>query len=391
MIRIKMMGEFVITVNGTESKPLVVRSRKGVALMGYLILNRGKYVPKQRLLNILWSDYLHVNPENALKTLVSRIRKILNDISSGLGECILSERGGYRWQSLPDMQIDVLLIMDIYEKLAREKSSPLRISLYEQLMKLYTGDLFLTGDIDGGSGYEAALHNEYLSAIYDYIELLTKEEKYSKIIEVCRRALQIDEVDDRLHMEMMQAQVSSNRIDEAMEQYRKMTNINQRYLDSEPSEEIMDFYQKIVSSSNYLKYNLETVREDLNQFEHSTGAYICEYDTFKIIFNIMRPTLERLGCTMFVGMITLFGQDDLEAGSQLLEQAVDKLLEIMRINLRRGDLVMRYAPNVAVALLPSVNHTTGNMVMERIRYTFQTQYPSSEIPFHYRLGDLGNI
>ena len=388
MIRIKMMGEFAVTVDGIEAKPLAVRSRKGVALMEYLILNRGKYVPKQRLLNILWSDYLHVNPENALKTLVSRIRKILNDISDGLGECILSERGGYRWQSGPDIEIDVLEIMEIYERLAREKRALQKCALYEHLMKLYTGDLFLTGDIEGGTGYEAALHNEYLSAVYDYIELLKKEEKFIRIIDVCKRALRIDELDDRLHMEMMQAQVSSNRLDDAMEQYQKMTSANKRCLDLEPSREIMEFYQKIVSSGNYLQYNLETVREDLNDSALQKGAYLCNYETFKLIFNIMRPTLERLGCTMFLGMITLFGQDEETFSVKEQAAAMQNLLKIMKSNLRRGDIVMQYTSNIAVALLPSVNHTTGNMVMERIRYTFQKSLTSGDIPFNYRIGDL---
>ena len=30
------------------------------------------------------------------------------------------------------------------------------------------------------------------------------------------------------------------------------------------------------------------------------------------------------------------------------------------------------------------------MVMERIRQLFYKQYPSSDIPFHYRLGILGS-
>ena len=70
---------------------------------------------------------------------------------------------------------------------------------------------------------------------------------------------------------------------------------------------------------------------------------------------------------------------------------MEKLLEIMKINLRRGDVIMKYTENVAIALLPSVNHTTGNMVMERIRYMFQQWYPASDIPFNYRLGELSNM
>ena len=59
-------------------------------------------------------------PESALKTLVSRTRSMLNEISRGLGGCIVSETGGYRWESLPGVSVDVLIIIDILERLDKK-------------------------------------------------------------------------------------------------------------------------------------------------------------------------------------------------------------------------------------------------------------------------------
>ena len=395
-VKIRMMGEFVIVIDGQETPSIVNKSRKGAALVEYLILNRGKQVPKQRLQNMFWSDFLHNNPESALKTLVSRIRKILNDACDGLGNCIMSERGSYRWESMPDMEIDLLEIMDLYELLAREKDEGRKRNLYSRLMRLYRGDLYLTGDIEGGEGYQAALHSEYLNAVYDYIELLMEKEEYSRIVDVCGRALSIDEFDERLHMEMMQAQVNSNNIEDAMEQYRRMAELNQRYLDAEPSEEIRLFYKKLIQSGKSLKYNLENVSNDLKEGMLKRGAFVCEYDAFKQYFHMMNPTLERLGCTMFLGMITLREKDQPEASEnevydRVTEKIMEDLIEILRVSLRRGDLVTRYSSTVALVLLPTVNHTTGNMIMERIRHMFQEKHPSASIPFHYRLGELGSL
>ena len=41
----------------------------------------------------LWSEDKSANPENALKTLVSRLRALLNQMSPGLGKCIVADRG----------------------------------------------------------------------------------------------------------------------------------------------------------------------------------------------------------------------------------------------------------------------------------------------------------
>ena len=77
-VRIQMMGNFLIYINEQRVENPVTKSRKGVALMMFLILNQGKPVANQRLLRTLWEDHRVTNPENALKTLVSRVRAMLN-------------------------------------------------------------------------------------------------------------------------------------------------------------------------------------------------------------------------------------------------------------------------------------------------------------------------
>ena len=75
-----MMGNYLIFIDEQRIENPVSRSRKGSALLAFLILHRGYQVPNQRLLRELWSDSIVTNPENALKTLVSRTRSMLNQI-----------------------------------------------------------------------------------------------------------------------------------------------------------------------------------------------------------------------------------------------------------------------------------------------------------------------
>ena len=91
-VRIQMMSSFMIYINEQQADQLVNRSRKGAALLQYLILNRGRPVQNNRLLDALWNDETSANPENALKTLVSRMRTLLNQLSPGLGQCIAADR-----------------------------------------------------------------------------------------------------------------------------------------------------------------------------------------------------------------------------------------------------------------------------------------------------------
>ena len=72
-----------------------------------------------------------------------------------------------------------------------------------------------------------------------------------------------------------------------------------------------------------------------------------------------------------------------------LSVSTEELTEILRKHLRKGDIVTHYAPSIIAMLLPTANYQTGQLVMERIQMLFYKQYPNSDIPFHYRLGMLG--
>ena len=63
--------------------------------------------------------------------------------------------------------------------------------------------------------------------------------------------------------------------------------------------------------------------------------------------------------------------------------------EILRRNLRRGDIVTRCDEYVMALLLPTVNYQSGSMVMERIEHVFHATYPREKVPFHFRITPLG--
>ena len=387
-VRIQMLGNFLIYINEQRVENPVSKSRKGTALVEYLVLHRGRSVPNQQLLSALWPEQSVTNPENALKTLVSRMRALLNQMSPGLGACIVSDRGAYHWQSMPGMRVDAMELMDIFDALSTERDVDKLQALYKRVLELYEGDLYQTGDLDGDVGFAQQLHSQYLTAIYSYIELLRKAEDYNDVIAVCRTALEVDSFDDRLHIELMKAMVSLNRTSDALVQYKHATNLTYRYLGAPPSPEMLAFYQEMNKARQSLKYNLDAIRRELHNSSLERGAFVCDYEMFKSIYNLEMRNLERLGTTMFLGII-MIGDDEDGADSIRQDNIMNGLIEILRDNLRKGDIITHFSPSVIALLLPTVNYKTGSMVMERIRQLFFKRYPNSDIPFHSRLGMLG--
>ena len=98
--------------------------------------------------------------------------------------------------------------------------------------------------------------------------------------------------------------------------------------------------------------------------------------------------IERLGSTMFLGVIML-GEPGHQLSPVSRESGMAGLQEILKNNLRKGDIVTRFSENIFAMLLPTVNYETGSMVIERIESLFVKEYPSGNIAFHARISPLG--
>lgn len=391
-IRIQMMDTFTVFINEKNAEYLATKSRKGAAFMQYLILNKGQPVQNYRLLSTLWADEAGANPENALKTLVSRFRTLLNQISDGFGRCIVADRGAYHWENLPGMTVDVYELDDIFDRISSVKDDPDELKkLYQNMMLLYKGDLLQhLEQNDWVITRATSMHNKYMSAVYSYIEMLKSENNYNEIANVCRTALDVDNFDDRIHMELMTALINTNRTNEALIQYKHVTHINYRYLGVQPSKEMQEFYKQIIRSGKTLDFNLDSIRNELRESGKQRGAFVCEYSVFKEIYNLQMRNLERLGSTMFLCVIMVGNPDEPITDSIKQDNIMNGLLEILCNNLRKGDTITHFSPTIFALLLPTVNYTTGNLVLERVKRLFYQRYPNSNIPFSYRVGPLSS-
>ncbi len=391
-IHIQLMDTFAIYIGDKQRDELINKSRKGVALMQCLIMHGGMPVSNHRLLNMFWSEDKSANPENALKTLISRVRTMLNQVVEGLGNCIVADRGAYHWENMPGMTVDVFEIGAIMEQLPLHKDDIEKWrELVSKLLVLYKGDLLQNCEYNEWALSRATtLRNQYMATVYSYLDMLKAAENYDEIINVCRTALAVDNFDDRLHMELMTALMKSNRNNEALLQYKHVVHLHYRYLGITPSEDIQIFYKQIVNAGRSLEVNLESIRSELKESGEQRGIFVCEYPVFKEIYNLQMRNLERLGSTMFLAVIMVTNLNGQPMESIKQENIMSGLLDILKKNLRKGDTVTQFSPTILALLLPTVNYNTGNMVMERIKRLFYQKYPNSNVAFNYRVGPLSS-
>ena len=235
------------------------------------------------------------------------------------------------------------------------------------------------------------LHNQYIAGVYDYIDLLKqsgRDEDEREIISVCRSALEREPFDDSIHIELMRTLLRGNNATEAKAQYEGVMHLHYHYLNVKPSRELMEFYNEIVEASKNIEFNLESICRQLYQSSREQSAFVCDFAVFKEIFNLQIRNIERLGTTMFLAVVTVSGTDGGQMESIRQENVMRGLMEILRNNLRKGDVITHFSPTTVAMLLPTVDYNTGDGVMDRIKQKFYQAYPNSNVLFNYRIAPL---
>lgn len=391
-IRIRMFGGFSLFVDNECQDRLIGKSRKGMTLLEYLILKYDAVVPNYKLIEVLWPNEESSNPENALKTLISRFRAILNQITPGLGACIVAGHGGYQFKLLDGMSVDLFEFEDCLKKLEECKQlNEESRRIFSRVLAIYTGDLLQGNEQeDWAVSSSVNLHGRYIKTVYAYLNLLKSKEEYDEIIRTCRFALETDPFDERLHLELMQALVKTNRNNEALMQYKHVTNMHFRYLGVKPPEGIQEFYKQIMQMGDTLDMNIDAIRSELREYGNVHGAFECEYAVFREIYNLQMRNLERLGSGMYIAMIMITSMDGEVMDPLKLDDIMKGLGAVLKEHLRKGDTITHFSPSQYALLLPTVNMDSGHMIMERIKRFFYQKYPNSNVMFSYRIGPLSS-
>ena len=392
-ITIRLMGRFSVIANGQAVERELVKSRKGLALLELLILARGEVIPSVRLQDTLWDSEKNIKPENALKTLISRFRVVLASISEGLDQCITTERNGYRFNTELGVHVDLYEIDQLKEKLmAKETLEEEDLPDCERLLSLYSGDLLpeAAGELWVQTP-QVKLHNDCFSVMYRYVDKLNEMKNYEDSVYVCRRLLEIDNFDERLQLALMDTMLKRGNVNEALTQHKHATELYYKYLGMEPPESIKEFYRNIVTADRSMEESLRMICEELHQSADGVGAFVCEYSIFKEIYALEVRANGRTDFEVYIMLVMLQQPDGSAIEPMKLSTMMDRLQEILRTSLRRGDVISRFSPSKIALLLPMDHKNSGSIVMERVKRTFYREFTTSDCVVNYKISNAEGL
>ncbi len=391
ILHVRMLGEFSLTLGGQTITDSDNRSRKVWLLLAYMIYCRSRSIPQEDLVELLWgAEESSSNPLNALKTMFHRVRSMLDQLDGSAGHrSIVRREGSYAWNTELPLTLDVEAFEALCKKGAAVQDEDTRLGQYLEALSIYRGDFLPKLSSEPWVVPIAAyFHNLYLETVSDTLPMLESRGRLEDAVALCRSALALEPYSETLYLHLMRDLLELGDQQGVIAAYEGMSQLLLTNFGVLPSEEIRALYRDAMRISNDRAVSLGAVQEQLREPDGSRGALMCEYDFFKIIYQAEARAVARSGDAVHIGLLSLTGEHGQALSKRSLDRAMDNLHELIRSNLRKGDVASRCSVSQYILMLPQANYENSCKVCERIVRAFSRQYPHSPAQLRFSVQPL---
>lgn len=393
-IEIYTLGRFLIRWRGTVISESASRASKTWLLLKYLLTTRERPSSPETVLDTLWPGQHYPNPKQQLRLMIHRLRHLLAvELSAPeLALNIVFAHGCYRWSETTRCRLDV----DEFEKYiaAAEVLEAIEpgaaIELLKKAKRLYVGNY-----LPECSGSEWVLpvcnyyHQIFLKGMLLLAELLKRELLFAPLAELCRSVMELEYYEEKIHLYYLEALLEEGKSLQASIHYETVTAAFYREMGVKPSAALRRLYGRIrFENGNSMQYDLALVEESMTEAARVTGAFECDLELFRHIYQIERRRLERSGQSICLGLITLTGPDYQQLPREKLQIAMGLLRETISGGLRKGDLFCRFHEAQFVVLLPGPGRSAAKKVLSRLEKLFRQGCSLPGLVLHKRCQKL---
>lgn len=383
-ISIHFLGGFQLIVDGCVISQSLNQKKQLKNLLAYLLVFHNNTISQEAMINALWPDGYSESPANALKNLVYRLRKILSSYPIACAKnLIIYDQGAYCWNKKYQGEVDIEEFQK-FKKWADDTSRPLqeRVDAYCDAIRIYKGDFLPSLCYEEWVvPFANFYHSEYLKCVHAVCALLLKLERYDTVVSVCEQAAIIEPLDEEVHKYQIFCLAKQNKHQRALEHYRYVRDLFYRELGVKPSKTMRALYHQIAKSIQSVETDLDTIKQSLNEKKSVDGAFYCDYEVFRSLYQLEVRAASRIGRSVFLCLLTVTSRDGILTNHPQLHAVMTELLNTVQSSLRKGDVFSKFSSTQYVLMLPTLTYENGRMVMERIckRFYDTTQFETVKI------------
>lgn len=338
-------------------------------LFRYFLTFRDKKISPEKIVEDLWYNEEYVEPRKVVITQISRLRK---GIYGEVFYEIIFSNGYYTFYLDKEKTI---LDVDMFEDFIMEgekliDSNPREaITTYEKAISIYKGGyLEQNKDDEWLTNVRDRYERMYLRGLFNILELLKTEGDYEKILDICEAEMSLIPLNERLNIYFLEALINLGYREHAFNHYQYLTSRLYKEMNRAPSDEMRQLYRKLRYDS-FQKESIEIsyIDEELSYDKEIEGAFLCELDYFKFLYNLeKRRNLRAKEKKSFIGTITLGNSSEIVLKKNIYANVMEQLKKTMRSTLRKGDVYAIWNENQMVFILYNIKEEDTLTVKERI-------------------------
>jgi DNA-binding SARP family transcriptional activator len=197
-VEVCLLGEFGVTVDGVP----VSRWRAGKArgLFQFLLVNRNRLIPGDRLREVLWP---HAPRSGALKVAVHAVRKVLGELSADM--TVVQDGGGYLLRAAA-VSVDaerVAALADQARAVEHAGQGRRALALHRAVARQHTGE-FLAGErADWVVEHREWLRATVLHSLRTLREHALRDGDHLDVLATCRQILALDPFAEDAYQSLM--------------------------------------------------------------------------------------------------------------------------------------------------------------------------------------------
>lgn len=382
-MQVYMFGGLRLVVGDVEITSNINRSLKLWNVLCYLIVNRDRLVSQSELIDVFWADDDKSNPASALKTLISRLRNLLESIFTKDLNPIISARSAYRFNPEIKCVLDIESFEELYKKSVDTNINIAdKTEFYKKALDLYKGQLLPRISNESWIIPLAVRYsNMYLEIVKGYASILYNSGDYQQMNNICSKANSLAPLDEGINICLIRSMLKLGNVSGALKHYQTATDLLYRNLGVKPCDEFRELYKQILEKGQSIESDLDTLQEELKQHSNQDGVFMCDYSFFKDIYCLETRRNLRNGSCIHIALLTITSTSN---NLKILNTAMDNMKTVLDKSLRKGDVVSRYSGSQYVIMLPSANFEDATMVMDRLINTFNEVY-KNKLDIKYKI------
>ena len=390
-LQVSMLGGFTLQLGDRTIDDSSNRMRKVWLLLAYLIHSRNKQTTQEHCLALLQAGNEEcTDPVGRLKTIMYRVRSMLNQLDDDAGHLwIRRKSGSYIWNNDIPLELDADLFESLCAQAEETDDAPARLSLYLQALTLYKGDFLPKLATEPWvMPLNAYYHRLYLGAVSRTLQLMEGSEQWDAAVALCERALEIEPFSEELYQHRMRCLIAADRRSEALQVYEQLNEMLYSTFGVVPSDESRELYRQASSSASGAAIPASALRERLREEITVKGALYCEYNFFRMLYQLQARVIGRSGEIIHIALFSVRSPGEKELSRRSLDTALNNLQKLMISNLRQGDVVTRCSSSQLIVMLHQANYEDSCEVCQRLLRAFGRQYPHTPVSIHYSVQPL---